>query len=87
MNFTNSILADCGLKHILIEKHDTISCLLFPTNMFDLITAVNTYYYWPNLVNDMKEVLRVLKSGGNLIILGEGYKGGKHQDRNRKYLN
>jgi hypothetical protein len=34
----------------------------------------------------MKEILRILKPGGKLMILGEGYKGGKHQDRNRKFL-
>jgi SAM-dependent methyltransferase len=64
----------------------SVSCLPFSDNMFDLVTAVNTYYYWPDLVNDMKEILRVLKHGGKLVILGEGYKGGKHQDRNRKFL-
>jgi ubiquinone/menaquinone biosynthesis C-methylase UbiE len=67
-------------------QNGSVSCLPFSDNRFDLVTAVNTYYYWPDLVSDMKELLRVLKPGGKLMILGEGYKGGKHQDRNRKFL-
>ena len=53
--------------------------------MFDLVAAVNTHYYWPDLRADLGEVLRVLKLGGKLIVIGEGYKGGKYDDRNRKW--
>jgi ubiquinone/menaquinone biosynthesis C-methylase UbiE len=67
-------------------QNSSVSCLPFSDNRFDLVTAVNTYYYWSDLVSDMKEILRVLKPGGKLMILGEGYKGGKHHDRNRKFL-
>ena len=34
----------------------------------------------------MKEVLRVLKSGGHLVLIGESYKGGKYDLRDRKFL-
>lgn len=44
--------------------------------MFDLATAVETHYYWPDLNADMQEVLRVLKPVGTLIIIAEAYKGG-----------
>ena len=37
-------------------------------------------------VGEMKEVLCVLKPGGKFIFLIEGYKGGKNEDRNRKFL-
>jgi ubiquinone/menaquinone biosynthesis C-methylase UbiE len=50
----------------------------FPDQMFDLVTAVETHYYWPDLNADMREVLRVLKPGGTFIIIAEAYKGGKH---------
>jgi len=64
----------------------SVSCLPFCNNMFDLVTAVNTYYYWPDLIGDMKEVLRALKPGGKLMILGFAYKGGKHHARNQKLV-
>jgi len=42
------------------------------------VTAVETQYYWPDLLNDMREILRVLKPGGKLIVIAEFYKGGKY---------
>jgi SAM-dependent methyltransferase len=40
---------------------------------------------WPDLVNDMQEILRVLKPGGKLAIIGSVYKGGKYDKRNQKF--
>jgi SAM-dependent methyltransferase len=69
-----------------VEIHQsTVSCLPFPDNMFDLVTAVNTHNFWPDLVNDMQEILRVLKPSGKLIIIGSVYEGGKYNKRNQKY--
>ena len=48
---------------VAIEKA-SVSQLPFPDNKFDLVTAIETQYYWPNLVEDMREVLRVLQPGG-----------------------
>jgi ubiquinone/menaquinone biosynthesis C-methylase UbiE len=47
-------------------KHASVSQLPFPDKKFDLVTAVETQYYWPDLPNDMREILRVLKPGGNV---------------------
>jgi SAM-dependent methyltransferase len=64
----------------------SVSCLPFPDGMFDLVTAVETHYFWPDLVSDMQEILRVLKPGGKLAVIGEAYKGGKYEERNRKWV-
>ena len=56
----------------------SVSTLPFPDHMFDLVTAVETHFFWPDLVADMHEVLRVLKPSGKLIVIAEAYKGGKH---------
>src|SRR5712692_8371650 len=66
-------------------RHGSVSSLPFSDHMFDLVTAVETHMYWPDLVADMQEVLRVLKPGGKLIIIAEAYKGGK-SDRYIKKL-
>lgn len=57
-------------------KQGSVSELPFPDNKFDLVTAVETQYYWPDLIHDMQEVLRVLKPDGTLIVILESYKKG-----------
>ena len=59
-------------------RQASVSGLPFSDGLFDLVTAVETHYFWPDLPADMREVLRVLKPGGTLIIIAEAYKGGKH---------
>lgn len=54
-----------------------VSQLPFPERTFDLVTAVETHYYWPDIVADLKEVLRVLKPGGRVLIIAETFRGMK----------
>jgi len=58
-------------------KQGSVSKLPFADNMFDVATAIETQYYWPDPLNDMREILRVLKPGGTLLIIAETYRGGK----------
>ncbi|MFL6582993.1 MAG: class I SAM-dependent methyltransferase [Chthoniobacterales bacterium] len=58
-------------------KQASVSSLPFPDNQFDVITAVETQYYWPDLDHDMREVLRVLKPDGLFAVIAETYKGGR----------
>jgi ubiquinone/menaquinone biosynthesis C-methylase UbiE len=51
----------------------SVSNLPFPNNKFDLITAVETFYFWPDKTNDLKEILRVLRPGGRLVLINEMY--------------
>jgi SAM-dependent methyltransferase len=53
----------------------SVSHLPFPDGTFDVVTAVETHYYWPDFVADLREILRVLKPGGRLVIIAETYKG------------
>lgn len=55
-----------------------VSALPFPDDTFDLVTAVETHFWWPDLAHDMKEVRRVLKPGCRLAVIAEFYDGGKH---------
>jgi ubiquinone/menaquinone biosynthesis C-methylase UbiE len=64
-------------NRVAIEKA-SVSNLPFTDNTFDLVTAVETQYYWPEPAADMREVLRVLKPGGKLIVIAETYKGGRY---------
>jgi SAM-dependent methyltransferase len=55
----------------------SVSRLPFPDDTFDLVTAVETQYYWPAPADDMREIRRVLKPGGRLVVIMETYKGGR----------
>jgi SAM-dependent methyltransferase len=52
----------------------SVSRLPFPDDVFDLVSAVETHYYWPQPVEDMREIVRVLKPGGRLVLIAETYK-------------
>lgn len=69
---TNARSIDLGRVEV---RHGSVSELPFPDGMFDLVTAVETHFWWPNLPTDLREVLRVLKAGGRLVIIAEVYKG------------
>jgi SAM-dependent methyltransferase len=64
-----------GRVHV---EQASVSRLPFADDKFDLVTAIETQYYWPNLQGDMKEILRVLKPGGRLMVVAESYKGARN---------
>src|SRR5215469_12195228 len=53
----------------------SVSQLPFPDGTFDLVTGVETHFWWPDLPGDMREIFRVVKPGGKLILIAEIYKG------------
>lgn len=67
--------------------YGTVSSIPYPENTFDLVTAFETYYFWPNLIGDLKETHRVLKLGGTLLIVNEVYKHEDFDERNMEYVN
>jgi len=67
--------------------HASVSAIPYENNTFDLVTAVETFYFWPAPDSDLPEVRRVLKPGGELLIACTMYKGGKYDKRNQKFVN
>ena len=65
--------------------HGSVSSLPFSDGMFDIVTAFEAYYFWPNLIDDLKEIKRVLKPSGTLLIANEVYKHEKFEKRNLKW--
>jgi SAM-dependent methyltransferase len=69
---TNKQWIDIGRVEV---REASVSQLPFSDGAFDAITAVETHFWWPALPTDMREVLRVLKPSGRLIVIAEVYRG------------
>jgi ubiquinone/menaquinone biosynthesis C-methylase UbiE len=57
-------------------EQGSVAALPFPDRTFDVVTAVETHYYWPDLPANVREILRVLKPGGTFALIAETYRGG-----------
>jgi ubiquinone/menaquinone biosynthesis C-methylase UbiE len=55
-----------------------VQALPFPSKTFDLVTAVETHFWWEDLGGGLREIARALKPGGRLLIIAEFYNGGRH---------
>jgi SAM-dependent methyltransferase len=58
----------------------------FPDNFFDLVTAIETYYFWLILPDALKEIKRVLKPGGRLLMVNEMVKDGVYEVENAEMV-
>lgn len=58
----------------------------FKDGLFDLVTAIETYYFWPNLSDAFREIKRILKKGGYLLIISEMIKDGAYEVENAEII-
>lgn len=58
----------------------------FPDSFFDLITAIETYYFWPNLAEAFEEIKRLLKPNGKLVLINEMIKDGVYEVENAEVI-
>jgi len=70
---TNAREIEAGRVRIQLGS---VAALPFPDRHFDVVTAAETHYYWPDLPASTREVLRVMKSGGTFAIIAETHRGG-----------
>lgn len=70
---TNATEIEAGRVQI---EQGSVAAMPFPDRTFDILTAVETHYYWPDLPANVREVLRVLKPGGTFLLIAETYRGG-----------
>lgn len=72
---TNRRLIELGRVRI---EEASASDLPFPDGVFDIVTAVETHFWWQDLPGGMREAYRVLKPGGHMAVIAEFYNGGRH---------
>ncbi len=53
--------------------HGSVSSMPFEDGQFTKIISVESYFFWPDLVEDLKEVNRVLSADGQLLLIAEIY--------------
>jgi SAM-dependent methyltransferase len=58
----------------------------FPDGFFDLVTAIETYYFWPNFPDALREIKRMLKLGGRLLMVNEMVKDGVYEVENAEII-
>lgn len=69
--------ADAIRERRLKIREASVAKLPFESGRFDVVTAVETHYYWPSLVDGLKEIHRVIKPGGSAIVIAEAYSHGR----------
>jgi ubiquinone/menaquinone biosynthesis C-methylase UbiE len=58
----------------------------FSDNLFDLVTAIEVYYFWPNFFEVLQEIKRVLKPDGKLLMVNEMVKDGVYEINHAKLI-
>ena len=58
----------------------------FKDNFFDLVTAIETYYFWADLAQAFIELKRILKKGGLLLIINEMINDGIYELKNSEII-
>ena len=66
----NSMLVAAGRMEIL---PGSVESLPFSDAHFDKVVTVESFYFWPNPSESLKEVARVVKPGGTFLLLAEIY--------------
>lgn len=49
----------------------SVEQIIFASGWFDAVTAFETVYFWPDLPKSFREIRRVLRPGGTLLICNE----------------
>ena len=75
IDISQTMVDEASKKNALYIKQGTVelinanvSKIPFDNNTFDKVCTVNTLYFWENPEKDMKELCRILKPGGKLIV-------------------
>ena len=66
--------------------HGSVSSMPFQDATFDCVSAVETYYFWPDIAADLAEVRRVMKPSGQMVIIAGMYRGSRFDKRNMRLI-
>lgn len=87
-----SVEKSCRLNALAVAQgraeimQSGVSQLPYDAELFDVVTAFETVYFWQNIVNDMREVYRVLKNNGQFFICNEVVRNEAQPKRYRYFI-
>lgn len=69
----NEAAVEAGRMQVL---QASVEVLPFADASFDLITTVESFYFWPNPQENLREVWRILKPTGTFLLIADIYEDG-----------
>ncbi len=79
----NQSLVEKGIVEVF---HSSVEKMPFQDNLFNLVVAVETIYFWPDILNSFKEVHRILKPDANFLIVNEMYLNEAFREKNEEHM-
>lgn len=52
----------------------SVESLPFPDGSFERVTTVESFYFWPDALADLREVARVMAPGGRFLLVADVYR-------------
>ena len=77
----NKEYVDSGRANILLVN---VEKMPFKDKAFDKIVTVESFYFWPDHLNNLKEVRRILKDNGEFVLIADLYDNGNLNEREKK---
>ena len=77
----NSAFVESGQVRVI---QASVENLPFRDEFFHAITTVESFYFWPNPQENLKEVNRVLKAGGMFLLIADIYENGHLPEKARE---
>jgi SAM-dependent methyltransferase len=86
VNFSREVNKENVKKDRVFVVEGSVEKMKFSDDFFDLVTGIETYYFWPNLSDAFREIKRVLKPKGKLLLINEMIKDGSFEIKNGKII-
>lgn len=86
VNFTKQINKEGVSQDRILVFESSVGKMSFSNDFFDLVTGIETYYFWPNLSDAFQEIKRVLKPKGTLLLINEMIKDGSFEIENAEVI-
>ena len=85
VTLTGEVNADLVKEGTVKLRCSSVSEMPYSDNMFDMVTAFETDYFWDDIPGALGEILRVLTPGGSFVIVDEAYVHELYEERNRAW--